>query len=383
MNATIQTRIKAWQNMFVLRTCPPGRILWGPQHAERVEAHVRTCPWCRKRKETMSDMQEIQKAGTVLRESLAAQSVQTPVPGQIWTVSSDLGGWDEHGRYLNPPTVLILYPFDDPAPGVRVAQICPEQDLMDGQDILLTSDLGFVQAWNTYALAAEDLEYLLAEVPQELVEAVLEAEEHEAVPEDESSTLGFFRTLELEVGSFVALNSLPKFLLGEAAEEEGGLLALPEPFSDPEHIRKALQYTHSGIQVPVAIQHPLLMAAKSRLPADELPLAAESDKTPFEVTAHALYIQAEGLKLQALRVEVYSPSHTAQGLVFGGTLEELDEEPEALLAWWEDRSEAIVQAEESEMAGEGRMFRISFAKDQAVEPDNGHLIILAVIFHGF
>lgn len=379
MNSTTTFTIKAWQRMFVLRSCPPDRDFLDPQQTEQVEAHVRACPWCRKRQETMYDMQDFQQAGDVLREYLARQSSQSPSPGQIWTVSSQLGGWDEQGQYMNPPSVLVLYTFDDPAPGVRVAQVCPEQDLIGERDVLLSSGLGFAQGWNTYALAAEDLEYLIAEVPPKLVEAVLDVEDSEAVPVDENSTLHFFRTLELELGSFFALKSLAKLL----PEEDEFPLTIPFPFDSTQEVRKALQQSHPDILIPVDIQNPILMAAKSRLPADELPLAAESGKTPFEIIAHALHIRTGRLELEPLRVQLQNPAQTAQGIVFGGKLEDLDEEPEALLAWWEGSAEAIVQAEESEAAGESRMFRISFTKDQAVDPDSGRLIILALVSHGF
>lgn len=384
MNQSRSRPIKAWQRMFVLRSCPPDPFLQEQKWEEEVLSHVQRCPWCLEKVESISDMNQVKQSESVLRRMLAKSSDKAPEPGQIWSINQDLAGWGLKGNYINPPMVLILWNFDDPAPGCRVAQICPEKELAFANDILLPDDQGFAQAWNTYALAVKDLGYFIHAVPQEIVEDVLEEEKKDMESLQQDSTLFFFRSLEMEVSSFFTLKSLDKLLPEESEMEQGLALLYPFQFSSRQEVRESLKRSDPSLEIPADVQNPLLMVALTGMPAEDLALAAETYELPFEVSTRVLSIATDKLILEAGRVRLQTPVKTEQGVVFKGEIKgSFEKPPKMIRAWWVSQAEEILQAEECDLMEDGSLFRILFSEDLDLHKEKGRLVILVLISHGF
>src|SRR6056297_3213599 len=93
--------IAAWQEAFCQRTCPPANILYG--NDMNAEHHIRTCFFCRERlRENTSDWSSL--ARKIKEYFPLPEKPKRPVPGQVWTVSEQLVGWQE-GQYFNPPQI--------------------------------------------------------------------------------------------------------------------------------------------------------------------------------------------------------------------------------------------------------------------------------------
>lgn len=203
----------AWQTAFELRTCPDSETLHTPCPDEYLKKHLTICHVCRDKRE-MSPHER--NAWKVMREKFAALDRKPVVvtkkkAGQIWTINRKFGGPLEDGRFVKPPAVLLLKTIESTS-GWQVSQLYGDMHLMGDGDVALKEGFGFAQAWNCYSLKEDRFDLFLGEVkPEELKQVLVQSgTPHE--PALRGSILSFFRTLEIEIGAYVALPSVAKLL---------------------------------------------------------------------------------------------------------------------------------------------------------------------------
>ena len=198
---------QAWQEMYRERTCPGYKVLCSAHHAAEVAEHRKRCRYCAA--ETLEDLEPWKELGESVQDGLPKWTRPQPAVGQVWSLQSAMGGWDDMHRYINPPMVMVLGVYDD-VDGVRVAQLFDMPELALGDDVELQGYPGYAEPWNTYALRIEDLEGCWGQVSGETVQRIL------ALAEADDDTQGlqedtipyFFRQLELEVGARMAIQAL-------------------------------------------------------------------------------------------------------------------------------------------------------------------------------
>lgn len=196
----------AWQAAYELRTCPPDEILLAHTVDGNLRKHLTICHLCRQRRELQTV--ELQ-AWETLKNRFADNTVQPATgtarqPGQVWTISSKAGGWDENGRYLQPPAVLLLMRKDS-STNWLVSQLYADKRLMGQGDIELGETFGFAQGWNCYQIADSMLDKCIGCVTEEQLGQMLNLAEKAAaddLPADKP-LLAFFREMERGVALFV------------------------------------------------------------------------------------------------------------------------------------------------------------------------------------
>lgn len=196
-------RLAAWQGLYALRTAAPLGV-----------------------KDTGSETAAAwENALSVLAGALPAPRRPEPAAGQVWSLTPDLDGLDELGRYLRMPLVLVLHATHH----VRVALCCPETALAAEGDVLLPDDsgreIGFVEPWNVRTLPRSALGECWAEVGEETAHTVRElasrlspADENLA---DQADWRSAFLALEHDLGQACEQRAL---ILHVAAQRRPGLL---------------------------------------------------------------------------------------------------------------------------------------------------------------
>ena len=146
-------------------------------------------------------------------------------PGQFRFVRPDAGVWRENYFYT-PPMVFIIKRILAVPGAILAAQTYHDIQMAAPGDLILTADdssLGplFVECWNTYTLKETLLGPPLDTVPERVVDAVLEYENHpEFCPEwgmlprplAENDPRIFFRELELEVAYTFSSQSVSQIM---------------------------------------------------------------------------------------------------------------------------------------------------------------------------
>ena len=201
-----ETSLKlAWQTAYELRTCPDE----GTLHAEVVDGnlqkHLSICHVCREKRSM--DTEE-RKAWKSLQAKFAGVTMQPATEiakqsGQVWMLAKRCGGWRDDGQYINQPSVLLLDKIS-PA-GWKVAQLYHDKRLMGAGDVAVDGRFGFAEAWNCYSLKDDSLDKCLGRVKSEEFELVVAASFTPHEPPPEGSFLSFFRMVETEVGTSVAV----------------------------------------------------------------------------------------------------------------------------------------------------------------------------------
>ena len=204
----------AWQTAFELRTCPDNTTLHVADPDENLKKHLAICHVCRDKREMNQDERD---AWRTLRETFAG-AVMKPgrgtekQVGQVWTVKKEFGGWREDGRYSRPPGVLLLEKIEGTS-GWRVAQLYFDKQMMGDGDIALDEQYGFAETWNCYSLKDDRFDLFLGVIPTNDLNQVLAVSfaVHESAPE--GSILSFFRSMEIEVGAFVAVPAVAELVV--------------------------------------------------------------------------------------------------------------------------------------------------------------------------
>lgn len=193
----------AWQAAYESRTCPPDEVLLAQPVDEQLQRHLSICHLCRQRRELQADQQQAWEAlkNRFTTATVRPASGTNRQPGQVWTINNKAGGWDENGRYLQPPTVLLL---EQQAASGRwlVSQLYPDERLIGQGDIELGSTFGFAQGWNCYQVSDSLLDRFIGCVTQSQLQTVLDlAAESGAEPATANEVLEFFRQMERAIGA--------------------------------------------------------------------------------------------------------------------------------------------------------------------------------------
>ncbi len=212
----------AWQTAFELRTCPDNKTLHAADPDENLSRHLAICHVCRDKREMQQNERDAWKT---LKERFATLTMKPGIgtdkqAGQVWTIKREFGGWRDDGRYIKPPSVMLLEKVDGTS-GWRVAQLYSDTRLMGSGDVTLDERYGFAETWNCYSQKEDRFEKCLGGVKHEELKQVLAASVASHEPAPEGSILSFFRSMEIEVGAFVAVPAVAE-LVGEwesAAEE--------------------------------------------------------------------------------------------------------------------------------------------------------------------
>jgi len=200
----------AWELAMQKRCCPPDEILFSPDYKKEVEKHIQFCASC---KEVLSDGQPyISNFFKQHLKSLPKEPKNKVIPGQIWSVKSELAGWGPKNRYYDPPLVLVLKQGEDMDNAVLVSQIYDDVTFFGPGDIPLRENIvGFAESWNFYTLRRTDLERCFGVADDEVAQKVLSERDKDILPIKNTTLLYFFRNLEIEVGYFfssIAVSSL-------------------------------------------------------------------------------------------------------------------------------------------------------------------------------
>ncbi len=205
----------AWQTAFELRTCPDGEMLHATEPDENLMKHLAMCHVCREKREMPQVERNAWKALRVKFSTISMKpgSGTEKQAGQVWIIKKEFGGWGEDDRFVRPPSVLLLEKIDGTT-GWRVAQLFNDKRMMGADDVALGDQFGFAEAWNCYALKDDRFEKCLGGVQSGELGQVIAASTSVHDPTPEGSVLSFFRSMEIEVGAFVAVPAV-----GELVEE--------------------------------------------------------------------------------------------------------------------------------------------------------------------
>lgn len=198
----------AWQTAYELRTCPDEDTLYSENIDGNLLKHLSICHACREKRDM--DPEE-RKAWKTLQAKFAGTAMQPATDiekqaGQVWMLAKRCGGWRDDGRFINPPSVLLLDKI--PPASWKVAQLYHDKRLMGNGDVTLNGRFGFAEAWNCYSLKEDRLDKCLGGVKSEELDLVAAASAccHETTPV--GSFLSYFRMTETEVASFVVVSSV-------------------------------------------------------------------------------------------------------------------------------------------------------------------------------
>jgi len=212
----------AWQAAFELRTCPDSDTLHVSEPDEHLKKHLAICHVCREKREMNTNERNAWK---FMKDKFADITMKPGAgtekqPGQIWTLKRELGAWREDGRFIKPPTVLLLEKIEGTS-GWRVVQLYHDRLMMGDGDVALDERYGFAETWNCYSLKGDRLDKCLGTVKTEQLQQVLSASVTAFEPAPAGSILSFFRTMEIEVGSFMAVPAVAELMEEwEGAKEE-------------------------------------------------------------------------------------------------------------------------------------------------------------------
>lgn len=196
----------AWQTAFELRTCPDSDVLLSSAPDDNLNRHLAICHVCREKREMNQGERDAWK---VLRERFATLTMKPGIgtdkeAGQIWTIKKDFGGWRKDGRFVRPPSVLLLEKVIGTS-GWQVAQLYSDKRIMASGDVALDDCYGFAEAWNCYSLKDDRFDKCLGSVKLTELKQVFAALASTHEPTQEGSIISFFRRMEIEVGAFVAV----------------------------------------------------------------------------------------------------------------------------------------------------------------------------------
>lgn len=203
----------AWQSAVEQRTCPGSDILYAETIDDNLQKHLSFCETCR---ENRAMQLEEKTAWQGLLDKMSGKAMQparniAKQEGQVWTLKKELGKWQRDGRYIQPPMVLLLSKLENET-AWKVAQLYEDKRLSGDGDVPLDDRFGFAECWNCYELKEASLGLCFGCVSEENLERVFSSSLAEYPPEVDGSILSFFRSMEIEVGAFVAAAAIPELV---------------------------------------------------------------------------------------------------------------------------------------------------------------------------
>lgn len=358
---------EAWRSMYHLRTCPPSNIINNPAEKSQVEQHQRTCPICALTTHESLDPQLWSQFEQLLSESWIKPHEPGIEIGQVWSLTGNKGGWDDHFRHINPPLVLILEIFDD-VRGLHVAQVFDQPELFADGDVDLGPELGFAETWNTYALDQADLHLCFGQVNQEVVELVLTHSQNDFPMVEDQSTIWFFRQLELEVGSRMAMEAMGRLMYRHDQN------AIRKTLADPQDVRNKILAFDASITLPEA-NDGLSMLAQAKLPDQHQLMAAASteqnqlimvtlEQEHYPCSGSLVEIQRANLDGTSINVTGVLPDKARNGHLF---------------AWWQTLDAILHEGQIHTLDFEDGYFQVTFLDKNAEDFNRGKILLLSVI----
>ena len=193
----------AWKTVWRMRCCPPDAILYG-ESSKELQEHLEGCPYCREDLEQAA----LYSGFPVFPDNKEGIDTTTPEPGQLWSLTQELGGWGPKKRYYTPPLVVVI---EVNGSGVTVLQCCGDMVFAGKDDIPFQNDMtGFIQPWNQYTLCLEDLGGYRGTVFDDSLGEILLLQKEQVV--EPGSLLWFFRQMEVETGYFFSSQAVSRLL---------------------------------------------------------------------------------------------------------------------------------------------------------------------------
>ncbi|MEM4239050.1 MAG: hypothetical protein QXP49_05020 [Nitrososphaerota archaeon] len=154
---------------------------------ELLEKHLSICPLCEEWHKIFGELLDEEET---IRKSVPVKS------GQIWKISSELGGWvDDASKHFNAPLVAVLSVHNSIA---RVALVHENEFFALGMQPVK----GFyVETWNAFSMPVKHLELFIADLERHL-------EESSEIPLPRNPIEESFIKTEIEVSSYFALKAL-------------------------------------------------------------------------------------------------------------------------------------------------------------------------------
>lgn len=342
------------QNILMMRTCPPDKVLFSG--SDQARKHSRGCFMCRERLED-----KIENSHPVGADGRPLLPRTDPGPGQVWTISPDLAGWGINNMYYNPLSVFILKKVDHLA--FEVAQVSFDQSFYSpGEDIMIKDMNVFVQPWNTYTMAGRHLCSLVSEPGPDLLIQLEQRLNNGFRDLDPDSFQYLFRQAEIECGSFFARKSISWLV----EQHEGTELTL-----STQVIRDVFRRKYPGGRPFEETDDALLFLARSTLP-DNMQARAASDAEGMSIN-HVI-LRGDDFEMYSVSASITLQRLTKDGLEIFVKLNTNIEDLE-VYAWWEDQDQVITPSD-LEYEKDSPYFRAFFKHSDKSVFENGTLILM-------
>jgi hypothetical protein len=228
---------QAWDLAWQIRFCPPDQLILEGTLTPQAEAHLKSCPICRRRQAMEGvSLPGLIIGGAALETAPGGIEDSEPRAGQVRTLKPELAGWGPKERFYNPPVVLVLDAARSLPGGVLVAQCYQDLTFMAEDDVQIGASR-FAEPWNVYTLHQDYLGPVLDVVNEGIVPQVAQASQAVAADLPLWSAHFVFRQMEIELGCFFSAGAMFALMeeyerLAEAPAEEisaaaGGPTAQP------------------------------------------------------------------------------------------------------------------------------------------------------------
>jgi len=316
------------------RTCPAPSMRRDPSHQHLIKKHLRICPFCST--PDMSDDAPWEQLSEQLARHFSNAGVSMapspPEPGQLRSIKSEYGGWQD-GFYYHPPLVLILDSPDANTDSVQVAQTYFDISLAAPGDLILSSELTalgelFIQCRNVYHVYTWQLDNLIDQLAPAIIESVFALKRNpNARPADAlaprpltpSDIRRDFHDLEKETARFFACS------LATAAQPH--LELIKRTYTDVATLQKAIRRSSPGIFWPfktATIEETLTLV---QFPDEQLQWAAKDNDKPQKVAAQWVQIKKSVIEtLAALTANIYINRPVQAQWVVSGQINKLPDD---------------------------------------------------------
>jgi hypothetical protein len=359
----------AWQTALQTRTCPPDNIL--STRDDFTRKHIQACVFCQERLEHKHESGAWQEIGRHLPSPLLKSEKKSPLPGEVWSIDPALAGWGPKNRFYNPPLVLVLEQGRE-SNHVLVCQLYWDTELLGPDDIYISDEIGFAEAWNTYSFCADDLDKCLGKVPDDELESIRLARNKDLESIETDSVLYYFRELELEVGSFFAQKSIQKLLRDHSWQDVSSMSV--------EELLVSLKLTYPHIAFPEQINDPRQVLALARFSSEQQALAAADGN---QIQVNYVILTSSGLELGQTLVQITYQKYTEDGLFVAGRLDPDLEHADNIYAWWDSAGHGLVPADEQDLEPGREFFRVFFRHLDKKLLLKGRLVLLIEGYAGF
>jgi hypothetical protein len=199
--------LKNLESHWKYRLCPTYPVLKDPNHWGQVEHHIQHCPNCKKLYSDDKYASMLQSVAKRVAENMPEQPTKITLNiGQIWSLNSNLEGWDKEGNYVKAPLVLLV---EQDSYYCRVVPLHSSFDFLCEQDVLISDAYENLnaEAWNSFAIHIRHLNRFYGEVQPQVMNMVFKAMKEDFEDPADPATIGFIN-IELRVSSFIAMNAL-------------------------------------------------------------------------------------------------------------------------------------------------------------------------------